>query len=374
IDDVWFFPAELASDLVGVPLPPGFGDEAIACGWEYARCVIPHFTNWQKYMAFCRIIIIGVIAEFRGDLLDLSTTAGPVLASYNMDRLLDTLFSGDGSPPGLRRDMGKEYRSFLMITAEKSSMGRQHSELFRRYVDALARSPKTWFRLRDCDALARFTMAAALACNDHTDTWFREEELDILTELCDTMYDAATHYKHRAEGETNNTFAYVPSSLRTVSFRICRELLWQLDTEWAVSPPHRCIINFMRAFGGPIHLMMRRYRYVEDGLALGHPETDSVVALAERNVKLWSREEEEEEEEEEEKRFKQTVWRLGLVSSVAEALLLDVREQCRACQHRDSYGARIKGEFGGVKLCDGCQETWRGHAMSFPERAAAVFP
>jgi len=43
-------------------------------------------------------------------------------------------------------------------------------------------------------------MAAALACNNHDDFWFREPELGILTELCDTMYDATTYYKHRAEG------------------------------------------------------------------------------------------------------------------------------------------------------------------------------
>ncbi|KAK3349211.1 hypothetical protein B0T25DRAFT_609867 [Lasiosphaeria hispida] len=66
-------------------------------------------------------------------------------------------------------------------------------------------------------------------------------------------------------------------------------LLWQLDVAWVASLPHHCIVDFIRAFGRPIHLMMRRHRYVEDGLALENPETDVIIAQAERNVKLWSR-------------------------------------------------------------------------------------
>ena len=45
-------------------------------------------------------------------------------------------------------------------------------------------------------------------CNDFDDMWFTEEEFEILEELAVTLYDATTFYKHRAEGETHNTFAY----------------------------------------------------------------------------------------------------------------------------------------------------------------------
>jgi hypothetical protein len=30
--------------------------ETLACAWEYTRCVIPQFTNWDRYLAFTRII------------------------------------------------------------------------------------------------------------------------------------------------------------------------------------------------------------------------------------------------------------------------------------------------------------------------------
>jgi len=41
--------------------------------------------------------------------------------------------------------MSREYRAFLLITADKAS-ARRNGELFRRYVNALAQSSKQWFR------------------------------------------------------------------------------------------------------------------------------------------------------------------------------------------------------------------------------------
>lgn len=61
--------------------------------------------------------------------------------------------------------------------------------------------------MRDADALARFTIAAALACNDLDDVWLSEDQFELLTEIGDTCYDAVAFYKHRSEGETNSTFA-----------------------------------------------------------------------------------------------------------------------------------------------------------------------
>ncbi|RYC76643.1 hypothetical protein BFJ63_vAg20480, partial [Fusarium oxysporum f. sp. narcissi] len=88
------------------------------------------------------------------------------------------------------------------MSAEKSRKQRD-SELFGRYLNALAKSPQWWFRLRDCDALARYTIASALACNGFIEIPFREEQLQLVAELSDTLYDAVAFYKHRAEGETN---------------------------------------------------------------------------------------------------------------------------------------------------------------------------
>jgi hypothetical protein len=81
------------------------------------------------------------------------------MLGYDLDEVLDGVFAGT---PG-HEEMKREYRTFLLVTGDKASH-RRDSELFRRYVNALGKSPRDWFRLRDCDALARFTIAAALVC------------------------------------------------------------------------------------------------------------------------------------------------------------------------------------------------------------------
>lgn len=97
--------------------------------------------------------------------------------------------------------MAREFRCFLLVTSDKAS-SRGGGLLFRRYVAALAKSPRQWFRMRDTDALIRFTIGAALACNDLDNVWYSEEELEILDELGATLYDSVAFFKHRSEGET----------------------------------------------------------------------------------------------------------------------------------------------------------------------------
>jgi hypothetical protein len=366
--DTWFYPSDIEDDLKNTGLSDEIIAETLACAWEYTRCVIPACTNWGRYIAFTRIIVIGIIAEFRGFTVDVA--ASDNLLGYDLDELIDTVFAG--TP--VREDMAREYRSFLLITADKSSE-RRDSELFRRYVNALSRSPKNWFRMRDCDALARFTMAAALACNDIDDEWFSEEEIQILAELGVTLYDAVAYYKHRAEGETNSTFAYVGPDLRNDCYRQCREVLWALDAAWARAPAQRCAINFLRYFGGPIHMMMRRYRFTEDDLTIGRPETDHVVTQTRQNFKLWHRVD----------ASNKSVHSARYVDVVARSDklmfpgLVDILESsadgdCDRCHYRLSYGAEAPGRFGGVELCDSCREEWQVYLTAFPARAAKVLP
>ncbi|PVH90431.1 hypothetical protein DM02DRAFT_665096 [Periconia macrospinosa] len=54
--------------------------------------------------------------------------------------------------------------------------------------------------MRDCDALARFAIATALACNNLHDCWFSEEQFTVLAEIGLILYDAVAFFKHRAEG------------------------------------------------------------------------------------------------------------------------------------------------------------------------------
>lgn len=154
---------------------------------------------------------------------------------------------------------------FLLLISDKVS-GRRESVFFRRYADALISSPENWFRLRDCDALCRFVMAAALACNDVGDKWPSEEEHRVLSEIGVTMYDSVAYYKHRAEGEVSTTFSYAPPALRPEPYQNSRQVLWALDAKRGNDLAWRTLTNLLRTFGGPTHMMMRRYRYVDEGL------------------------------------------------------------------------------------------------------------
>ncbi|MEW2581624.1 hypothetical protein [Streptomyces syringium] len=365
--DTWFYPAKLNDDLLDSGLSHEMADEALACAWEYVRCIVPEFTNWDRYLALVRIIALATVAEVRGSLVDVS--ADDHLLGYDLDELLDTLFAGT---PG-HHDMARECRANLLISAEKSS-DRRGSELFRRYANAVAWSPHHWIRLRDCDALARFTIAGALACNNMCDAWFSEEEWHILAGLGDTLYDAVAYYKHRAEGETNNTFAYAGPELRSDCFRRYREVLWALDTTAARDPKLRVAVNFVRPFGGPIQMMMRRYRFTDDGLTIGLPETDHVVHQTRQNYKLWFRSDARDSTSEG-PRYPDVIAQQEklLFPGLGDMLEHSGTPHCGRCRYRRSYGAKALGEFGGVELCNPCRDEWRAYLTDFPNRAAGVF-
>ncbi|KAK0657839.1 hypothetical protein B0T16DRAFT_434251 [Cercophora newfieldiana] len=327
--DTWIYPLDIAHDLDHIPesdIPLSLKQETYTCAWEYTRCVIPVFTNWKRYLAFARIIIIGIVAEFNGALVDVvATSDSDSVLGYDLAELFGTIFGG--MPVRVHMDMAREYRAFLLITAEKSSQ-RRNSKLFRHYVDSLVTSPKAWFRLRDCDALVRFTIAAALACNDFDDVWFSEEELQILAEIGDTLYDAIAFYKHRAEGETNSTFAYVDPDLRVEAFRRCREVLWA------------------------------RYRFVEDNLVIGKAETQGVVKETRRNVKLWNRVDQ---------------CSTGTYHS-DDARYFDAM----AKSDRVMFDGLPELLAGSASRCCDCQykasKQWGLNIQSLPQRAAKVFP
>ncbi|MEU9243305.1 hypothetical protein [Streptomyces sp. NPDC048385] len=365
--DTWFYPPELKNDLRNTGLPQETADETLACAWEYVRCIVPEFTDWDRYLALVRIIAVATLAEVHGSLVDV--TAGDQLLGYDLGELLETLFSGT---PG-HRDMARECRANLLISAEKSS-ARHGSELFRRYAHAVVRSPHDWIRIRDCDALARFTIAGALACNGLRDAWFSEDEFHILAGLGDTLYDAVAYYKHRAEGETNNTFAYAGAELRDDCFRRFREVLWALDATTARDPRFRVAVNFLRPFGGPIHMMMRRYRFTDDGLTIGLPETEDVVRQTRQNYKLWHRNDAQDSGTTQGPRYADVIAQEEKILFPGLRTMLENSgtPPCGRCRYRESYGAETSGEFGGVELCDACRGEWRTYLTDFPTRAAQI--
>ncbi|KAJ7811639.1 hypothetical protein B0H14DRAFT_3150712 [Mycena olivaceomarginata] len=194
----------------------------------------------------------------------------PASFGYNLQEVLDISFEGT---PGQER-MSREFRAFLLLTADKSS-ARRDEEALPPLRQLASPEPRQWFRMRDADGLVRFVLAAALACCDLDDVWFTEDEFEILSEM------GVTSLRRR---ETHSTFAYMPVELRIKSFHLVREILWALDAAWAQTdrPYHQAVINFTRFFGGPIHMLMRRYRSVEDALAIGKPEDEHVVKSEDR--------------------------------------------------------------------------------------------
>ncbi|KAK7000274.1 hypothetical protein R3P38DRAFT_2561824 [Favolaschia claudopus] len=374
--DSWYFPAEVAGELKDVPVSDEVRKEIFACSWEYSRSVIPQYTNLTRYMAFFRIIVIGVTIEFLGSLADVVANKDIILG-YSLPELLTTIF---GSTPRYR-DMELEFRAFLLTTSHKTSNLRD-TEFFRRYVNALAYSPAQWFRMRDCDALVRFTVAAALAVNDLDHVWFSDAQWEMISEMSITMYDAVAFYKHRSEGETHSTFAYAPEELRQAGFKQCREMLWALDVGWngpCQITNLRPVANFIRSFSGPIHISMRRYRFVEDSLTIGKPETQEVIDQTRANFKLWHRVDANTgkvTDEEDVQRYKDILARSEelLFPGLDRFLESTGHGACKDCFYRESYGAETPYQFGGVKLCDTCKNKWPTHFETFSERMLRVFP
>ncbi|KAJ8114722.1 hypothetical protein OPT61_g3466 [Boeremia exigua] len=351
VQEQWHYPVEISNDLKGVSLLSRVKEEVFATAWEYSRSVIPQYTNWSRYVAFIRIIIIGTIAEFRGELVDVVNNDD--ILGYNLEEVLDTLFKGT---PG-RITMAREFRCFLLVSSHKSRQA--DSILFSRYSLALSRGPYQYFRMRDTDALARFTIAAALACSDLDDFWLTDDQFDIVAEVGNTMYDAIAFWKHRAESETNNLFAYVPDDERVRAYHRCREALWALDVTWILQPEMQVVANFLRFFGGPIHMTMRRYRFVEEGLTLGKRENEAVIAQTRNNHKLWNRVHNTEgvptEIMESMELYKNILSSQDVLLFEGLYEILEEKDEalCR-CQSTCMMGGSYA--FGGVQLCRQCRE------------------
>ncbi|KAK1834555.1 hypothetical protein QBC39DRAFT_397193 [Podospora conica] len=369
--DTWIWHKDFDNDLVGIPgLTESARQEVLTAAWEYARITVPHYTNWERFSCWVRFLIIGILAEYEGSVLDIAMSDKQL--GYDVEELLNTMLR---DRPGAE-EMKREYRAFLLVTADKCS-DRRDSELFRRYVDHLARDPKAWFRARDCDALARFTIAAALCSNDVDDVWFTDDQLEILAEIGVTLYDAVAFFKHRSEGETNNTFGYLDPKHRAAAYKRAREVLWAFDAAWGSDTKKLIAINFIRPFGGSLHMTMRRYRYVEDGMIIGKEEDEATVDQTRQHYKLWHRVDLRDDYDPQEERYRQVIADKArlLYPGLAEALEKeDETDRCGKCVFRKIYGTTKIAEFGGVKLCEGCEDKYCQFAETLPSRAAAAFP
>ncbi|MEU5339446.1 hypothetical protein AB0H18_01095 [Streptomyces sp. NPDC020766] len=299
------------------------------------------------------------MTEFRGG--HISPLASPIIAGYDTGELLATLFAGTS----VHEAMAREYYFSILITAEKSSP-RGNAELLSRYTAAIAHSPAQWFRIRDCDAQARLFIAASLACNNIEDAWPTEEQNQILTEICDAMYDAVAYHKHRAEGEICNTFAYADPSLRQNTYCTHRETLWNIDARWADTPERTPVVNFLRNVAGPIHMTTRRHRFVEDGLTIGNPETSQTVDQARRNVKLWYRLSSTPQHN---NHYQDIIANQdGVLFPGFAAILENAGQTCADCRYPSQYTPQ-PAQFAGDRVCAAYQEAFDTHLAELPGRA-----
>ncbi|KAF3297466.1 hypothetical protein TWF132_007555 [Orbilia oligospora] len=367
----WFIPKEMQNDMLNTGLSEEIRIEVLNTGWEYTRAVIPIWSNWARYLAFARILTAEFTCEFCGDLFRPEET--DEMVGYNLQEQVDILFGG--TP--LHKEMEREIRSFFVSVSEKVSSAKDGSDLFRRHTNALGHSAKDYYRLRDCDGTIRFTMAAALACNDidMSKHWFNEEQVQLLAEICLGLYDSVAYFKHRAEGEISNFFAYVGGDMRLEMTHLYRELLWALEAAWATKPESTHVTNFMRQVGGTIHMTMRRYRFIEDGLTIGRPETAQVVEGTRNNVNLWYRVEPNTKVI---KADRYPGWvalkERFMFEGLAECLDRSEADECPDCVRRDDYGAQDIYQFGGVVLCAKCKQEWIDYVRCLPARAAKLFP
>ena len=122
-------------------------------------------------------------------------------------------------------------------------------------------------------------------------------------------------------------------------------------------------------------MMMRRYRFIEDGLTIGKPETEDVIAETRRHFKLWNRVDANHEYHADSARCLDVISQSDrLMFSGLSDLLQNSDDHCKDCKFRLSYGAEVSGCFGGVELCAHCEEDWKLYIESLPQRAEAVFP
>ncbi|KAJ7257099.1 BcABA3 [Mycena rebaudengoi] len=375
--DTWYYPPELANDMEDVHyLSADVKAQLLTSGWEAVRSGTPHYTNWERYLALVRLYIISFFCDFNGQMVNL--LASDKILGYSLSSLLDTLFGA--MSVRVRESMEREVRCALFFQAEKSS-NRRNGELFRRYANSLAQSPRQWFLMRTCDGMGRVSMMAALACNDILDVSFSEAQWEILGEITWTMYDAVAFYKHRSEGEVCNTFAYIPE-MRVKAFWQCREVLWALDTAWARETSLRPILNNLRLLGGTVHMLIRRYPFVENNLCLGVQETEETVSHARGNFKLWYRitpndSELKDVSGESIQYYEDVLDRREELLIPGLAVILETSDdrRCDTCLYPDSYATEAPiYSFSGVQLCDKCKPQWRDFLESLPERAAKAFP
>ena len=122
-------------------------------------------------------------------------------------------------------------------------------------------------------------------------------------------------------------------------------------------------------------MMMRRCRFVEEGLTTGMPETEHVATQTRQNFKLWHRSDVVNKTAQNLDRFRDIIAQEERLPfpGLADILKRDSNGHCDSCSYRKSYGTGVVHQFGGVQLCDNCKAKWRGYVKYFLEHVRKGF-
>jgi hypothetical protein len=128
-------------------------------------------------------------------------------------------------------------------------------------------------------------------------------------------------------------------------------------------------------------MAMRRYRFVEENMTVGREEDMHVVDQTRNHYKLWNRIDAKslranETNDADMQRYRGIIAHSEslLITKLGEYIETGGEGHCNTCMYRPSYGAETTHRFGGVELCEDCRLNWRQYLLTFPERAAKVFP
>ncbi|KAJ7224770.1 hypothetical protein C8J57DRAFT_1591079 [Mycena rebaudengoi] len=105
--DTWYYPPEMADDLKDVDMDDHVKAEILNSSWEFMRCAIPYYTNWNRYLACARLSTITTAVEFLGGNLDVKSSDS--FLGYSLSALLAIVF--EGTP--YHEDMSREFRACI---------------------------------------------------------------------------------------------------------------------------------------------------------------------------------------------------------------------------------------------------------------------
>ena len=123
-------------------------------------------------------------------------------------------------------------------------------------------------------------------------------------------------------------------------------------------------------------MMTRRYRFVEDELMIGRAETNRVVELTRNKFKLWNRVEAATAQPVQDSHYASVIAQSRRVRFPGFSDILERRAErrCLDCSSALFRNGTASGQFGGIRLCDGCKDAWRSYMENFLLRMVATFP